>query len=135
MLGRGTFGRVDLIRDRKDGSQRVCKEVHTANMPARVRDVTRQEIEVLADLDHPNIIKLYEFSEDLEGDRFTLILEYIGGGDCHHLLTKSPTGKPFVFLKKVTCVTLPTPFPPSLLHIVILNRSPREDCTSTTRLG
>jgi serine/threonine protein kinase len=92
VLGEGTFGRVDLIRDRATGSLRVCKEVDLADKPTRARELTRLEIEVLADMDHPNIIKIYEYCEDVKRNIFNLILEYISGGDCKMLLHRYPSG-------------------------------------------
>jgi len=44
----------------------------------------RREAESLAQLRHPNIIRLFDM--DNEGDHYFMVMEYIRGGDLHHLL-------------------------------------------------
>lgn len=44
------------------------------------------EIEVLKQLDHPNIVRLYEFYQDRLN--FYLITEYIGGGELFDKITQ-----------------------------------------------
>ena len=44
------------------------------------------EIEILKKLDHPNIVKIYEFYQDKLN--FYLITEYIGGGELFDKITK-----------------------------------------------
>jgi calcium-dependent protein kinase len=43
------------------------------------------EIEILKKLDHPNILKLYEFYEDTK--RFYLVTEYCSGGELFEEIT------------------------------------------------
>lgn len=88
-LGRGSFSRVQLVRERRTGHERVCKVVSTEGMTKEVLELTRSEIQVLATLDHPSIVKLYEYAEDTSKRVLVLILEYIAGGDCSGLLQAS----------------------------------------------
>jgi calcium-dependent protein kinase len=44
------------------------------------------EIDILKKLDHPNIVKIYEFYEDKYN--FYLITEYIEGGELFDRITK-----------------------------------------------
>ena len=44
------------------------------------------EIEILKKLDHPNVLKLYEFYEDKK--RFYLVLELCSGGELYDTLTE-----------------------------------------------
>lgn len=85
-LGRGSFSYVRLVRERETGHERVCKVVQYADMPRETLELTRGEIDLLAELDHPNIVKLYEYGEDEERKELVLILEFIAGGDCLGLL-------------------------------------------------
>jgi len=87
-LGRGSSCRVWLVRDEK-GEFRVCKRIDTTHMPRNVVEMTRKEVGLLRTLDHPYIVKLFEFAEDPHRCQLTLILEYVGGGDCYTLLKRN----------------------------------------------
>mmetsp|Transcript_58182 Transcript_58182/g.149786 ORF Transcript_58182/g.149786 Transcript_58182/m.149786 type:complete len:606 (-) Transcript_58182:138-1955(-) len=88
-LGRGSFSHVKLVRDRRTGHERVCKVVSTEHMTPQVLELTRTEIQVLSALDHPSIVRLYEYSDDIVNKKLVLVLEYISGGDCSGLLEAS----------------------------------------------
>lgn len=88
-LGSGAFGKVNLVRDKTFKQERVCKVVSTKGMSRPVLDAMKKEIELLRTLDHPSIVRLYEFAEDPLAQELTLILEYISGGDCHDLVKNS----------------------------------------------
>jgi len=90
-VGNGSFGSVGLVRDCK-GQLRVCKRVDTTDMPRPLIELMRKEIGLLRTLDHPYIVRLYEFAEDAHRRQLTLILEYVSGGDCDTLLRKSRKG-------------------------------------------
>eukprot|EP00927_Polykrikos_kofoidii_P024218 TRINITY_DN2206_c0_g1_i5.p1 TRINITY_DN2206_c0_g1~~TRINITY_DN2206_c0_g1_i5.p1 ORF type:complete len:551 (-),score=74.14 TRINITY_DN2206_c0_g1_i5:298-1950(-) len=81
-LGSGSFGHVRLVRDRVSGQERVIKTICTRNMSRQVVDSMLNEIKLLKQLDHPLIVKLFEFAEDIDGQQIILVLEYIPGGDC-----------------------------------------------------
>lgn len=85
-LGSGSFGRVDLMRNIATGEERVCKTVNIAGMKKDALAQMRREVRVLSLLDHPNIVKIYEFAEDMQKGELILILEYIPRGDCGALL-------------------------------------------------
>merc|ERR1719453_3056733 len=80
-LGRGSFSRVQLLRDRRSGVARVMK-ISEGGMGTKESQMLKNEIHLLSALDHPNIIKIYEFSEDISRGQLLMVLEYIGGGDC-----------------------------------------------------
>lgn len=54
--------------------------------------MTRKEIELLAELDHPHIVRLFEYAEDRALGQFTFVLEYVPGGDCLRLLRRAGRG-------------------------------------------
>eukprot|EP00929_Paragymnodinium_shiwhaense_P064395 TRINITY_DN32243_c0_g1_i1.p1 TRINITY_DN32243_c0_g1~~TRINITY_DN32243_c0_g1_i1.p1 ORF type:complete len:688 (-),score=96.48 TRINITY_DN32243_c0_g1_i1:168-2231(-) len=89
VLGEGSFGRVNLVKDSLTGRLRVRKEVNTSTMSSEVADTMREEVELLRTLDHPCIVRLHEFSDDPALTHLTLILEYIQGGDCLALLKQA----------------------------------------------
>lgn len=84
-LGRGKFGKVYLAR--KDPEQYVCalKVLWKAQLRKQnVEHQLRREIEIMANLRHPNILRLYGFFHDEE--RVFLILEYAAGGELFNVL-------------------------------------------------
>lgn len=62
-LGRGTFGDVYEVTHIVSGEQRVCKRILKTNKAADYKQIM-QEIGNMAMLDHPNVIKVYEYFED-----------------------------------------------------------------------
>jgi calcium-dependent protein kinase len=86
-LGQGSFGVVELIHDHRSGFEKVCKTVDTSNLSAHDLELMRKEVEALQELDHPHIVKLYDYVED--AGTLKLILENLSGGDCEGLLQKS----------------------------------------------
>jgi serine/threonine protein kinase len=78
-LGRGGFGVVYGGRHRRLDRLVAIKELPVLlfdNPVSRARFVT--EARVLASLDHPHIVPVYDFVE--QGDRCLLVMEFLGGG-------------------------------------------------------
>lgn len=94
-LGTGSFSRVALVRDGRATSaasgteERVCKSVSTKGVHKTVVEWLKAEIDLLCSLDHPNIVKLYEYGEDRARDQLVLILEYIPGDTCVSLIERN----------------------------------------------
>lgn len=80
LLGEGAFGSVYKVKV-KDGEEiRAMKIISKTNLlDSDDPDSVRNEISVLKKLDHPNVMKIYEFFEDK--DNFYLINEFCNGGD------------------------------------------------------
>lgn len=85
-LNVGSFSRVNLVRERRSDELRVCKVIDLKDMDPHVLGMMRKEVQILSALDHPNIVRLYEFAEDEKRQELVLILEYVPGGDCIDLL-------------------------------------------------
>lgn len=79
-LGDGSFGSVRKITHRVTGETRAVKTIHKKKITS---DEERQnffnEVSVLRSLDHPNILKLYEFYQD--DKNYYLITEFCSGGE------------------------------------------------------
>jgi len=92
-LGAGSFARVHLVHEKTTGEKRCCKLVSTLGsrnaQPQEVFQLTRREVRLLQDLDHPHIVKLFECAEDARRGELALILEYLPGGTCLDLLNRS----------------------------------------------
>jgi len=76
-LGSGTYGTVNKVTHLGTGQVRACKTIPRKKIKNWERFQT--EVEILKTLDHPNIIKLYEYFEDTKN--VYLITEICKGGE------------------------------------------------------
>lgn len=77
-LGEGSFGTVHEAIHRISGQRRVCKKIDLKSADLPVEDILK-EIENMANLDHPNVIKVYEYFND--GKVISQIMEPCHGGE------------------------------------------------------
>ena len=77
-IGRGAFSRVYEVTNKNTGEIRVCKYISKQNFKEEDFDKFRNEIQFLKELDHPNIVKLYQLIETELS--FYLIMEKCEGG-------------------------------------------------------
>ncbi|KAL5052998.1 hypothetical protein RYX36_033680 [Vicia faba] len=87
LLGRGTFGHVYLGFSRESGEMCAMKEVTLFSDDPKSRECAQQltqEIALLSQLRHPNIVQYYG-SETVD-DRLYIYLEYVSGGSIYKLL-------------------------------------------------
>ena len=83
-LGEGGYGQVYLVRHKKMNLFRAMKVIPLKSKASEKK--TDEEIELLKQLDHPNIVKLFEYFSD--DDKYYLITEYCKGGDLFDLIKK-----------------------------------------------
>lgn len=76
-LGSGAFGVVIKCRHRVSKQDRACKTI--AKKKVKNMAQFQAEISILAQLDHPHILKLYEYFED--DKNFHIITELCTGGE------------------------------------------------------
>ncbi|XP_065141506.1 myosin light chain kinase 2, skeletal/cardiac muscle [Paramisgurnus dabryanus] len=77
VLGGGRFGKVHKCTENKTGMRLAAKIINTRN--GRERDMALNEIQVMNQLSHPNILQLYEAFE--VKNQVVLIVEYVEGGE------------------------------------------------------
>ncbi|XP_072796767.1 aurora kinase B isoform X3 [Vicugna pacos] len=89
-LGKGKFGNVYLAREKKSRFIVALKVLFKSQIEKEgVEHQLRREIEIQAHLQHPNILRLYNYFYDRR--RIYLILEYAPRGELYKELQKSRT--------------------------------------------
>ena len=79
VLGAGSFGKVFLSENISDPSFKVAiKVLNKAKLKDHL-DSIREEVRILSNLDHPNIVKYYETYDDVK--YMYLVMEYCPGGE------------------------------------------------------
>ena len=79
-LGEGGYGEVFLVKHKITGAVRAMKIIKKIdNYTENNDEEVLNEINILKKIDHPNIIKIFEFY--IDDDNYYLITEYCSGGD------------------------------------------------------
>ena len=81
-IGRGSFGEVYTAKRKADGKIVVLKSI--ARVKDRQYNGAKSEIAIMKELDHPNIVKLYD--DFMDDDKVVLCMEYVPGGDLQKLI-------------------------------------------------
>lgn len=88
-LGEGAFGSVIQARHKSTNEIRAIKMIEKKHLKETIQGSSTNDIEneinILKELDHPNIIKVYEFFE--YDDYYYIVSEYIGDGDLFTLIS------------------------------------------------
>ncbi|KAK4291163.1 hypothetical protein Pmani_035989 [Petrolisthes manimaculis] len=89
VLGQGSFGKVFLVRKisgQDTGTLYAMKVLKKATLKVRDRLRTKMERDILADVNHPFVVKLH-YAFQTEGKLY-LILDFLRGGDLFTRLSK-----------------------------------------------
>ena len=92
MLGNGNFGKVRLYRDRKQKDLLFAiKTLKKENLTRSYFELIKNEVNILSNLDHPNIVKYFGVYED---DYYIhILMEYLKGYDLYKIIAlKKYTG-------------------------------------------
>ena len=81
-LGKGTFGEVFLVKNKIINIKRAMKKIKKDPELDLTDEEIFNEINILKKIEHPNIIKIFEFY--ITSDAYYLILEYCEGGDLNY---------------------------------------------------
>ncbi|XP_018616499.1 serine/threonine-protein kinase Nek4 [Scleropages formosus] len=85
VVGKGSYGEVNLVKHRTDGKQYVIKKLNLRMSSKRERRAAEQEAQLLSQLRHPNIVT---YRESWEGDdcHLYIVMGFCEGGDLYHKL-------------------------------------------------
>lgn len=84
-LGKGSYGEVYAGLHIASGQRRAIKQIARSKIRNWERFLT--EVKILQTLDHPNVIKLYEYFEDEEN--VYLVTELCAGGELFDRIIKA----------------------------------------------
>ncbi|KAL1804728.1 hypothetical protein ACET3Z_027796 [Daucus carota] len=78
-IGSGSFSTVWHARHKILGTEVAIKEIATARLNKKLEESLMSEIDILRNVNHPNIIRLYDMIQ--EPGKIHIVLEYCKGGD------------------------------------------------------
>jgi calcium-dependent protein kinase len=85
MLGNGTFGKVRLYRDKNYKNLLFAiKTLKKEGIPLSQFNLLKSEVEILSNLDHPNIVKYFGVFEDQL--YVHIVMEYLKGYDLYKVI-------------------------------------------------
>ena len=89
-LGEGAYSSVHLVKNKFSGEKRAMKTIKiNAKISLKEEQEIINEIYILKSLDHPNILKIFEFYQ--KNKEYNLITEYCEGGDFfNELINEGP---------------------------------------------
>ncbi|CAL8336145.1 unnamed protein product [Merluccius merluccius] len=85
VVGRGSYGEVDLVKHKADRKQYVIKKLNLTKSTKRERRAAEQEAQLLSQLHHPNIVT-YRESWEGEDCQLYIAMGFCEGGDLYHRL-------------------------------------------------
>lgn len=81
-IGSGSFGKVDLVKNTREGREYVVKRIMTRDLSDKDRENIQNEVGILQKLRHPNIVAYKDCF--IEEDSFNIIMSYCEGGDMYN---------------------------------------------------
>lgn len=88
-IGKGAFGEVRKVLHFQTGLYRAVKVIYKHECSSKEREKLIVEIEILRHLSHPNIIKIYEYFEDVKF--LYIIMDLATGGELFDKIQKAHT--------------------------------------------
>jgi len=78
-LGQGSFGEVKKLKNKTTGEELAVKIINKSDMQQEDLLALQTEVEILSQIDHPNVVKLFEVWEDKL--KFFMVMEIMTGGE------------------------------------------------------
>lgn len=86
VLGEGAFSVVYSATDKISGEKVAIKVIKKYQLDQKQRDSVMKEVQLMAQLNHPNIVKLIDFVEN--DDYYYIIQEVVSGGELFNQIVK-----------------------------------------------
>ena len=87
-IGSGSFGNVKKIRRKTDGKIFVWKEINYGQMLDKEKQQLVTEVNVLRELNHPNIVRYQDRIIDKANKRICIVMEFCESGDLKQLIKR-----------------------------------------------
>ncbi|CAO3670780.1 unnamed protein product [Umbelopsis vinacea] len=88
VCGSGSFGLIRKVRRISDGQILACKEIDYRKMSEKEKRQLVAEVNILRELNHPNIVRYYERIIDRKNCMLYILMEYCDGGDLSSVIRK-----------------------------------------------
>jgi serine/threonine protein kinase len=102
-IGKGGFSNIYKAYDKKNQRMVAIKEICLDTL-SKYKESIKRETKIMKNLNHPNIVKLYDTIIDDTTDNIYLVLEYLGRGDFSKFLKKRPLKEKYAkkYLKQLS---------------------------------
>jgi serine/threonine protein kinase len=102
-IGKGGFSNIYKAYDKKNQRMVAIKEICLDTL-SKYKESIKRETKIMKNLNHPNIVKLYDTIIDDTTDNIYLVLEYFGRGDFSKFLKKRPLKEKYAkkYLKQLS---------------------------------
>ena len=88
-IGKGSFGTISKIIRKADKKILIWKELKYEGIPDEEKQFIENEINLLKEMNHPNIVKQYETINDVKNSKLYIVMEYCNGEDLEKLISKN----------------------------------------------
>ena len=95
LIGKGSSASVYLIKSKETGKKYALKEI---NISKTINEDSKREINILKNIDHPNIISFkyaFESKKNENENLYNIITEYVDNGDLYKLLKEKKKKKEY----------------------------------------
>jgi len=88
-IGNGSYGKVSKIIRKSDRKELIWKEMRLEGIPENGIQLIENEINILRELNHPNIVRQYETFTDESNSKLYIVMEYCENGDLDKLILQN----------------------------------------------
>ena len=88
-IGKGSFGTISKIIRKVDKKILIWKELKYEGIPDEEKQLIANEINLLREMNHTNIVKQYETINDVKNSKLYIVMEYCDGEDLEKLIFKN----------------------------------------------
>jgi len=99
VIGQGSYGKVYLATEQLTGQMLAVKQISIGSCSAETLQSLDAETRLLCNLQHPNLVKVYDVEVDRDAGVLSLVMEYVPGGNLA-TLTKQLGGIPELLCRR-----------------------------------
>ena len=95
-IGKGSFGSISKIIRKNDKQILIWKELKYEGIPDEEKQLIANEINLLREMNHTNIVKQYGTINDYKNSKLYMVMEYCDGGDLGKFILKNKLNKKLI---------------------------------------